>query len=196
MTPHEAPTTSERYGLPPVEIQVQLVRLYFENINSWFPIIDAESLWTKLFGPSMSEPNILMYAIVAAASRFLPATVMTRAKRDYYHISAAQKIMLLSFEMPTLDSLEAMIIMAVDVVGTSNGPKCWAIMSMICSISLRLGINRNSSSIFGTLTPSASSSISAKSISTTGVPIIDPIDFAIEERKRMLFWGAYVLDRF
>ncbi|KAK9458168.1 fungal-specific transcription factor domain-containing protein [Dipodascopsis uninucleata] len=180
--------------LPSKEVILQLIHLYFEHINVWCPILDPhqkiESFFSEIGEP---EPHLVTYAIVAVTMRFLPERAMPESEKQHYHTIAAQKITLLSLEIPTIESLEAMSILAVDTVGYSNGPKCWAILSMICSIAMKLGLNRE-----GTAKDVISSrDYESSPISTTGVSIIPEAEDVInEDRRRRLFWCAYLLDRF
>ncbi|KAK9319647.1 fungal-specific transcription factor domain-containing protein [Lipomyces orientalis] len=182
--------------LPPDDILRMVVQLYFDNVNSWIPVLDPEKTWSRLFPSNSRAPDapILIYAILAAAVRFLPDELVSKERVKDYHTCAKQKITHLALELPTVESLEAMIVLAIDTVGEFNGPKCWAILSMISSITLKLGLNREKLNS-GALTPLNSES--GESISTKGVPIIpESIDAATEERRRRLFWAAYVLDRY
>ncbi|KAK9466126.1 fungal-specific transcription factor domain-containing protein [Lipomyces arxii] len=179
-------------GMPPRELQMRLAQLYFEHINSWMPILDAQDAWARLFSPDNSKAeHLLIYAITAASLKFVPLCELAPELSRQYHMAATQKISLLTLESPTLESLEAMLVLAIDVIGTSNGPKCWAILSMICSIALKLGLNKDSLQS-GAMTPSPDGTIS-----TAGVSIIPAtLDPANGERRRRLFWGVYVLDRY
>ncbi|KAK9482548.1 fungal-specific transcription factor domain-containing protein [Lipomyces starkeyi] len=184
--------------LPSGDILRMVVQLYFDNVNSWIPVLDRDKTWSRLFPSSTNsrEPDapILMYAILAAAVRFLPDELLSEEMKKDYHACARQKITLLTLELPTVESLEAMIVLAIDTVGEFNGPKCWAILSMISSVTLKLGLNREKLDS-GTLTPLNPES--GQSISTKGVPILpESIDAASEERRRRLFWAAYILDRY
>ncbi|KAK7203059.1 fungal-specific transcription factor domain-containing protein [Myxozyma melibiosi] len=184
--------------LPPYDVLLRLVKLYIDNINSWFCIFDPHEILSRVFDSSglLNSDDIIIPAIVAATLRFLPADEMCDADKDHFHTAASQKIMLQALEIPTLESLEAMVILAVDVVGTSNGPKCWPILAMICSIALKLGLNRDRPAPLssGTLTPQNGAQ---EGINTAGVPIIpESADAIVEERRRRLFWGIYLLDRY
>ncbi|KAJ8098519.1 fungal-specific transcription factor domain-containing protein [Lipomyces tetrasporus] len=182
--------------LPSDDILRMVVQLYFDNVNSWIPVLYPEKTWSRLFPSNSRAPDapILMYAILAAAVRFLPDELVSKERKKDCHTCAKQKITLLTLELPTVESLEAMIVLAIDTVGEFNGPKCWAILSMISSVTLKLGLNREKLDSV-TLTPLNSES--GESISTKGVPIIpESIDAATEERRRRLFWAAYILDRY
>lgn len=189
-------SVAETQSLPPYNILLKLVRLFFEHINAWFPIFDAQDVWSRIFtsDSTFNSENILVYAIVAASLRFLPSDDLSESDKLHYHTAASQKLTLLTLEIPNLESLEAMVIMAIDVVGTSNGPKCWPILAMICSIALKLGLNHDRTMpSSGAITPSNNH----EGISTAGVPIIpESEDSIIEERRRRLFWGIYLLDRY
>lgn len=210
------PVTDHRpeSNLPSNEVLIELVGLYFKHIHPWFPVLHEQQTWDKVLKTGSSETlgsPPLLYAIVATTLRFmpnkLPATEQTR-----YHDKATQKLLCLALDTPTLDSFEALVVLLLDIIGFSNGPKGWGVLAMVSTIAVKLGLSRerrvnfwatgmrededevNTSAGGG---QGAAPKIGASVISTSPVSIIpDSVDFISEERRRRLFWGAYILDRF
>ena len=88
-------------------------------------------------------------------------------------------------ENSSVKALQALVILALDMVGDSNGPPGWNIMALITRsvVQLGLAVETNSFSVSPNYT----------SIYTLRAMILpEPKDFIEEESRRRLFWMIYV----
>jgi hypothetical protein len=189
-THHSGQMTSEQ-ELPPYDLLYALVDLYFKHVNTWCPILNRKTTLDSLFGPSLidDEDKILLHAIVATALRFSTDARLTEESRQRYHDASKQRVLLYGMDNLTVKSLQALVILALDLCGSSNGPPGWNIMALITRAVVQLGLAVESNSF--SVAPSYSS------IYTLRAMILpEPRDFIEEESRRRLFWMVYLLDRY
>lgn len=184
-------TLSSDQDLPPYDLLYALVDLYFKHINTWCPILYRKTTLDSLFGPSMIEETdkILLHAIVATTLRYSTDSRLTDERRRHYHAVSKQRVLLYGMEQSSVKSLQALVILALDLVGDSNGPPGWNIMALITRSVVQLGLAVESSSF--SVSPQFTSIYTLRAII-----LPEPKDFIEEESRRRLFWMIYLLDRY
>lgn len=190
-----APQTSNQMSteqeLPPYDLLYALVDLYFKHINTWCPILHRKTTLDSLFGPSMigETDKILLHAIVATTLRYSTDARLTEESRRRYHDMSKQRVLLHGMENSSVKTLQALVILALDLCGSSNGPPGWNIMALITRAVVQLGLAVESNSF--SVAPNYTS------IYTLRAMILpEPRDFIEEESRRRLFWMIYLLDRY
>ncbi|KAK1728845.1 fungal-specific transcription factor [Colletotrichum acutatum] len=184
-------STAPDQELPPYDLLYALVDLYFKHINTWCPILHRKTTLDSLFGPSTLEETdrILLHAIVATTLRYSTDSRLTEESRQHYHSISKQRVLLYGMENSSVKALQALVILALDLVGSSNGPPGWNIMALITRSVVQLGLAVESTSF--------SVSPNFTSIYTLRAMILpEPKDFIEEESRRRLFWMIYLLDRY
>lgn len=177
--------------MPPYDLLYALVDLYFKHINTWCPILHRKTTLDTLFGPSTLQETdrILLHAIVATAMRFSNDPRLTEDRRRHYYQVSKQRVLLYGMENSSVKSLQALVILSIDLVGSSNGPPGWNIMALITRGVVQLGLAVESTSF--------SVSPSYTSIYTLRAMVLpEPKDFIEDESRRRLFWMIYMVDRF
>ncbi|KUI72951.1 Positive regulator of purine utilization [Cytospora mali] len=187
---HNQPLSSDQ-DLPPYDLLYALVDLYFKHINTWCPILYRKTTLDSLFGPSMIEETykILLHAIVATTLRYSTDARLTDERRQHYHAISKQRVLLYGMEHSCVKSLQALVILALDLVGDSNGPPGWNIMALITRSVVQLGLAVESSSF--SVSPHFTSIYTLRAMT-----LPEPNDFIEEESRRRLFWMIYLLDRY
>lgn len=177
--------------LPPYDLLYGLVDLYFKHINTWCPILHRTTTLDALFGPSILDETdkILLHAIVATTVRYSTDQRLTDGARQRYHSASKNRVILYGMENLSVKSLQALVILALDLCGSGNGPPGWNIMAIITRAVVQLGLAVESNSI--------SVAPNYRSIYTLRAMILpEPRDFIEEESRRRLFWMVYLLDRY
>ncbi|KAK3952376.1 fungal-specific transcription factor domain-containing protein [Pseudoneurospora amorphoporcata] len=177
--------------LPPYGVCYALMDLYFKHIHPWCPILDRETTKDLFFGERIpnEEEKILLHAIVATAMRFATNKMLPKESRQRFYTASKQRVLLYGMEHSSVISLQALVILALDLCGSSNGPPGWNIMALITRGVVQLGLAVETNSI--TVSPSY------PSICTLRAMVLpEPRDFTEEESRRRLFWMVYVLDRY
>jgi len=182
---------SSDHALPPYDLLYALVDLYFKYINTWCPILHRRATLDSLFGLSTLEEadRILLHAIVATTLRFSTDQRLTDERRRHYHDVSKQKVLLYGLENSSVKALQALVILALDLVGSSNGPPGWNLLALITRSVVQLGL--------AVETTSFSVSPIYPSIYTLRAMVLPEADnFIEEESRRRLFWMVYLLDRY
>jgi hypothetical protein len=177
--------------LPPYDLLYSLVDLFFKHVNTWAPILHRRSTLDALFGTSSLEDadRILLHAIVATTLRFSNDVRLTEPTRERYYSNSKQKVLLYGLENSSVKALQALVILALDIVGCSNGPPGWNLLALIARSVVQLGL--------AVETTSTSVSPLYPSIYTLRAMVLpDSNDWIEDESRRRLFWMVYLLDRY
>ena len=176
---------------PPYDLLYALTDLFFKHINTWCPILHRRSTLDSLFGPGTLEEadRILLHAIVATTLRFSTDPRLNEHARERYHSISKQKVLLYGLENSSVKALQALVILALDIVGNSNGPPGWNLLALITRSVVQLGL--------AVETTSASVSPLYPSIYTLRAMVLpESKSFIEDESRRRLFWMVYLLDRY
>jgi len=190
---HEATvTTAHDADLPPYDLLYALVDLYFQHINAWCPILHRRSTLDSLFGSrTLDEADrIILHAIVATTLRFSTDVRLEEpSTKAMYHSRSKQKVLLYGLDNSSVKSLQALVILSLDIVGSSNGPPGWNLLALITRSVVQLGL--------AVETTSTSVNPLYPSIYTLRAMVLpEPKDFIEDESRRRLFWMIYLLDRY
>ena len=177
--------------LPPYDLLYSLADLYFKHINTWCPILHRRTTLDTLFGTSSLDraDRALLHAIVATTLRFSNDSRLTPEKKDRYHSLSKQKVFLYGLEHSCVKSLQALVILALDLCGDSNGPPGWNLLALITRSAVQLGLSVETSSQL--VAPKAASIYTLRA-----VVLPEPANFIEDETRRRLFWMIYILDRY
>ncbi|KAK5719269.1 hypothetical protein LTR15_007792 [Elasticomyces elasticus] len=182
---------SQDQDFPPYDLLYGLTDLFFKHINTWCPILHRRSTLDSLFGPSTLDEadRILLHAIVATTLRFSNDARLSELSRERYHAVSKQKVLLYGLENSSVKALQALVILALDIVGSSNGPPGWNLLALITRSVVQLGLAVEATS--------ASVSPLYPSIYTLRAMVLpEPKSFIEDESRRRLFWMVYLLDRY
>ncbi|KAH8723212.1 fungal-specific transcription factor domain-containing protein [Phaeosphaeriaceae sp. PMI808] len=176
---------------PPYDLLYGLVDLFFKHIYPWCPILHRQTTLNSLFGDTSLDDadRIILHAIVATTVKFSTDQRLTAEKRTRYHSSSKSKVLLYGIENSSVKSLQALVILALDVVGCSNGPPGWNLLALITRSVVQLGLSVESYS--PAVAPQYASIYTLRAI-----VLPEPKDWIEEESRRRLFWMIYVLDRY
>lgn len=188
---HKQSLANSEVDLPPYDLLYALVDLYFEHINSWCPILHRRTTLDTFFGPSQLEEadRVVLHAIVATALRFSNDPRLNDQNRQRYHDSSKQRVLLYGIENSSVKSVQALAILALDFVGSSNGPPGWKLLALITRSAVQLGLAAESGS---SLLSSGYPSI----YTLRAVVLPEPESWVEDESRRRLFWMVYLLDRY
>ncbi|KAG9241712.1 fungal-specific transcription factor domain-containing protein [Calycina marina] len=178
-------------ALPPYDLLYALVDLYFKYVNTWCPILHRRSVLDCLFGPNALDEGdrILLHAIVATTLRFSTDQRLTPERRQHYHDISKQKVLLFGLDTSSVKALQALVILALDLVGSSNGPPGWNLLALIAKSVVHLGL-----AVEATSTTVSPNYPSIYTLRAAVLPVADT--FIADESRRRLFWMVYLLDRY
>ncbi|KAH8711647.1 putative transcriptional regulatory protein [Beauveria bassiana] len=180
--------------LPPQDIVYTLVDLYFKHCNTWSPILDRKTTFTIFFGStSLSEADrVLLHAIVATTLRFLKDSRFSPEMRAHYHETSRQIVQMYAMEHVSVEALRALVIVCLDELGTSNGPRGWNLLTLLAQNARQLSLCEESS-VFLSVEHSDDSPMTG---SIRRIAIDRPQSWIEDEGRRRLAWMVYLLDRY
>lgn len=149
------------------------------------------AIFDKLFGSNAmeEEDRVLAHAIVATTLRFSQDPRLTPQSRRRYHDVSKQRVQLYALNNPTVRALQSLVILALDVLGTSNGPQGASLLALIAQNIVHLGLGREKGVFLETP--------ACPSIGTVQAFVLpQPKSWIEDEERRRLFWMTYVLDRY
>ncbi|EFX02660.1 c6 zinc finger domain containing protein [Grosmannia clavigera kw1407] len=177
--------------LPEPEIVYTLVDLYFKHVNTWCPILDRKATFAAFFGSTMltEAKRTLLHAVIATTLRFCRDPRMPPARKAQFHRLSKQRVEHYALEHVNLEALEALVILSLDVLGTSNGPLGWNLLAMIVRSVIQLDLCTESSVFLAATSTPRTGSIRR-------VVLLEPTSWIEDESRQWLCWMVYVLDRY
>jgi hypothetical protein len=184
-------SVSQDQDFPPYDLLYALTDLFFKHVNTWCPILHRRTTLDSLFGSAALEEDdrILLHAIVATTLRFSTDSRLTPQARERYHAASKQRVLLYGLENSSVKALQALVILALDIVGSSNGPPGWNLLALMARSVVQLGL--------AVETTSSSVAPVYPSIYTLRAMVLpESGSFIEDEARRRLFWMIYLLDRY
>lgn len=180
------PSSCSASDLPSHDQLFVLADLYFKHVNTWCPILDRNAtidLLSDLSALDESE-RVLIHAIVAVAMRFYPGGFLEEDTRNHYYAVARRKVLLQALEKPSMKSLQALVILTLDIHGTPEIDPSGNMLALTARIALqlRLHVERGISLVDASASPS--------------IALPKPTSWRENESRRRLFWTVYTVDRY
>lgn len=177
--------------LPSQSIVDGLVDWYFTNIHRWIPVIHQrrfrEQLQSRL---GRSKAHIVLLSITSVCLRYERSSNMSEALSEVIIKRCRDAVILRSTECFSLESLQALVILAFDIIGRGQGPSSWTIIgSMARTVEqLRLDIEPP--------TEPASRGDKDGFLMRRMTFLPQSTTWAEEEERRRIYWCVFMLDRF
>lgn len=173
--------------LPPDDIVRDLIGLFFTFINPLAPIISP-------IHPAFSAPwSIVVHAIVVVSLRYSNDPRLPPNTIAAYRQVAKQHVLAHAIESTSISSVQALALLALDLIGSEQGPSSWGLLALLTRSAVHLGLAKEdetggSGSTTGGRAP-------APSLSRTSI-IPPATSWSEDERRRRLFWLIFCLDRY
>ncbi|WVR05478.1 hypothetical protein IAU60_002494 [Kwoniella sp. DSM 27419] len=168
--------------LPADEIVRDLVALFFTHIHPWAPILSPVR-------PDLKPPwTIVHHAIVVVTLR-LSKDPRIASTKDLLKQRAKQHVVAHAIESTSIQSVQALALLALDLIGSEQGPSSWGILALLTRSAVHLGLAKEEES-----NPWAGPA-PIPSLSRTSI-IPPPANWHEDESRRRLFWLIYCLDRY
>ncbi|WYZ37023.1 hypothetical protein EsH8_II_000529 [Colletotrichum jinshuiense] len=179
---------------PPHDMLYTLVDLYFKHCNTWCPILDRKTTFGAFFGStSQSEADrVLLHAIVATTLRFLKDPRLSPEMRAHHHAVSRRRVQAYAMENVSIAALRALVILCLDELGTSNGPRGWNMLALLAQNVRQLDLCEESSVY---LSAGADDDVPHTG-SVRRVATGRPESWIEDEGRRRLCWMVYLLDRY
>lgn len=184
-SPQTEPMSSSilRNGLPSDSILKELAELFFQFVYPWAPMFHKPTFFANMFNPSRL---VLLHGLVVVAFRFWPRSQPSLEEREAYVRASRERLLLEAVDSCSLQTAQALTLLAIDAVGQCPGPRTWNVMAMLIRMSQQLGLGK------------AASQADTKLSLVHNDDLCNDMDLSAidQEERRRLFWTIYSLDRF
>lgn len=191
---YETPIWTEGASMPRDDIVQDLIRLFFAKVAPWgFIIISrADKVW---------EPpwDVVAHAIVVISLRF-STDERVKPFRDQIYNAARQHVFIQAMDMTTIETMQALALLAIDVIGSGKGPEHWSALSLLTRAAITMDRLKEADSLQpldaeATMTSQAGIMKFASVLSKTKI-LPPPVMWQEDEARRRLFWLIFILDRY
>lgn len=191
---YEPPVWTEGASMPRNDIVQDLIRLFFAKVAPWaFIIIQrADKIW---------EPpwDVVAHAMVVVSLRFSNDDRI-KPFRDQIYNAARQHVFIQAMDMTTIETMQALALLAIDVIGSGKGPEHWSVLSLLTRAAITMDLLRESDN---QQSPDAEAAMAAQAgimkfpsvLSKTKI-LPPPAMWQEDEARRRLFWLIFILDRY
>ncbi|KAH8909389.1 hypothetical protein BR93DRAFT_975669 [Coniochaeta sp. PMI_546] len=167
--------------LPPSDCLEAVLRAYFACIHPWIPMVHQARLRARLADPvERPKLNVLLYAMVLAASRFVD-------NQDLVHVCPSRLrgwVVSNAMDCMSVESLQAIIIIAFNDIGNGESFKAWSLVgSMTRTVEyLQLTVEHEDHE--------------RQPLSQPFMTLLPTDDWTEKEERRRVFWTVFNHDRF
>ncbi|OBZ91795.1 hypothetical protein A0J61_00127 [Choanephora cucurbitarum] len=165
--------------LPPIDILNHLIELFFQYVNSVFPLVHRGRLRQSIQDCTVSKP--LLWALMAISARFSDHPYI-KADPPYWagerFATKATSSINASLLEPTISNLQFWGIMSCLEYGRASGSKAWTYGGIAVRICQELGLNKESVLASPITLPDGS------------------IDYVAMALRRRIFWSCLCIDKF
>ncbi|KAH7070999.1 fungal-specific transcription factor domain-containing protein [Paraphoma chrysanthemicola] len=167
--------------LPPLELLESIVSAYFYNVHPWIPMVH-QARFLDRFADDTQRHHLLivLHSMIIAASKYVPL-----AWENAHTFASRRKwVVYTAMDSLSVESLQALIIIAFDDIGNGRAAQAW--------------------SIVGSLTRTVEYSQLAQEHEDKAyrpmcrpyTPLSPTKDWTELEERRRVFWNVFLLDRF
>jgi hypothetical protein len=166
----------------PIEIIEHLASCYFRFIDIQLSIFHEATFMRQLRQNKVSA--FLVFAMCAVSSRYATHPSVVR-KPPYMageqFAAMAFKMILSSFDFPSVEYVQAFVLLSLHMFGTCKGPRAWMIIGMAVRMAQEIGLHKTDEVAPGASAPSAK--VKSEAV------------FIQKETRRRTFWACFLLDR-
>lgn len=192
--PYEAPIWTDGASLPRDDIVRDLIRLFFAKVAPWAFIIipRVDRVW---------EPpwDVVAHAMVVISLRFSKDERIKPCRTQIYN-AARHHVFIQAMDMTTIETMQALALLALDVIGSGKGPEHWSVLSLLTRAAITMDLLRESDTqqsldVEASMTAQPGVMKFPSVLSKTKI-VQPPVLWQDDEARRRLFWLIFVLDRY
>jgi hypothetical protein len=192
--PYEEPVWTEGASLPRPDIVRDLIQLFFAKVAPWaFIIIPMPD---RVWDPPW---DVVAHAMVVISLRFSKDERVIPL-RDRIYNAARQHVFIQAMDMTTIETMQALAILALDVIGSGKGPEHWSVLSLLTRAAITMDLLRESDSQQSPemeVSRAAQPGVMKFPSVLSKTKILQPaVMWQDDEARRRLFWLIFVLDRY
>lgn len=166
--------------LPDEESMEAIIAAYFEHVHPWIPMVHQARFRSRLNSSERPKLEVILHAMTIAASKFVQTITLPfdsiKRIRTWVVMEAMDRI--------SLESLQALTILAFTDIGNGNGASVW---SIIGSLTRTVGYSQLTQESQGQSTHQFCRPFEL---------LEESDDWTEIEERRRVFWNVFNLDRF
>tara|TARA_R110002060_G_scaffold33760_7_gene44606 strand:- start:1433 stop:2632 length:1200 start_codon:yes stop_codon:yes gene_type:complete len=174
-------------SLPKPAILDLVVDKYFHVLQHWIPFLHQGRFERHLRNPMKKERNaVVLHAITCATLRFVKSDDHGISDQDVFNRvrQSRQIVMLTALSRPSMENLQALIIIAFDHIGRGDVDKAWSLIG---------SLTRTVDYLRLTVEPEA---LQRRPLRRPLTLLESTNDWTEIEERRRLFWNIFLLDRY
>ncbi|KAF2652504.1 hypothetical protein K491DRAFT_663631 [Lophiostoma macrostomum CBS 122681] len=178
-------------ALPPPEVVDRLVTLYFQQIHPWIPVLHISNFQQQLKDPiERGKLSTVLLAIVSVSLR-LDNGDYRRTITDLKGrcLTYRHAVILRSMETFSVQNLQALVIVAFDIIGSGRGPSAWSVVGSMARTVEQLGLSVEERD-------DNSSDCATHALIRRISFLKSPRSWVEREERRRIFWMVFLMDRF
>jgi hypothetical protein len=177
--------------LPAEPIVRDLVEWYFKNTHRWIPVLHQRRFREDLDSPEgRSKADIILLSITSVCLRFERPSAMSEPMSEAISTRCRHAVILRSMECFSVESLQALVILAFDIIGRGQGPSSWSIIGSMARTVEQLRLDTESP------VDTASGNNKDNYLMRRMTFLPRPKTWTEGEERRRVFWCVFMMDRF
>jgi hypothetical protein len=191
---YDPPVWTEGNSMPRNDIVQDLIRLFFAKVAPWTFIIISRP--DKIWEPPW---DVVAHAMVVVSLRF---STDNRIKpfRDQIYNAARQHVFIQAMDTTTIETMQALALLAIDVIGSGKGPEHWSVLSLLTRAAITMDLLKESDSQQSSDEEAAMAAhagiLRFPSVLSKTKILPPPATWQEDEARRRLFWLIFILDRY
>ncbi|KAG0240153.1 fungal-specific transcription factor domain-containing protein [Mortierella sp. GBAus27b] len=169
-TPRQRHRSSRSRSVPLVDIQLDLIELYFKHVHPFLLVLHKPSFFRRLYDPKDPVPDFLLAAMYAAASHYAPGREEDGRRYLQFWLSRLDD----TLDKPRLSTVQALLIIIKYQEGVKQPGfyfRTYMYTQMVIVLARELQLHKTT-------------------------PVNAKLDPENHEIRRRLFWTIFVLDQF
>ncbi|GAB7354321.1 hypothetical protein MBLNU459_g4837t1 [Dothideomycetes sp. NU459] len=179
-------------ALPPWDVVLDLVEYYFKHIHPWMPILHVRQFRRQLHDELQRRKiKVILQAILSLCLRFDESTFTTCTEKRTLCLQYRHAVILQSMEKFSVENLQAMIIVAFDIIGSGRGPSAWSLVGSMARTVEQLQLSVED------MDHDDQDEARTQNLLIGRMSFLQPPQTWIEsEGRRRVFWNVFLMDRF
>lgn len=196
MKPFDAPIWVEGMSLPRDDIVRDLIELYYQKVapSTFIFIKRPDENWDPPW-------SVVVHGMVVLSLRFTRDERVLEFKEQIY-TAAKRYVFLEAMEQTSVETLQALALVSLDVIGSGKGPENWGCLAMLTRSAVTTDLLRETGSdvIESSTTPytggGPGTAPRIPSVLSKITIIATSGSWKEDEERRRLFWLIFALDRY
>lgn len=191
-SPESAQSSEPDVNLPPLDTLNDIVEYYFRVVHPWMPILHVRLFRQQLHDEKKrGRLTSILQAIVSLCLRFSDSAFAKSVDIESLCRRYRNAVILQGIERFSVENLQAMTIIAFDIIGSGRGPSAWSLVGSMARTAEQLQLSVEDAE------PEEHTKGHHSDLLIQRMSFLAPAQTWIEsEERRRVFWNVFLMDRF